>query len=222
MGTFLLSSVRYRINPLLIGESHVDWRTERGMGLGQDLTWRTEGRGYLGDVATYFLDDQKPVDDDEDTEAIDAESQRYRIRLRNTHHIGPRDYVLANLHYLSDEDILEDFFEDEYRRRRQPDNYVMYTHRGDNYAASMLMRGRMNDFYTSVNRLPEVSLSTMRQQAGDSEFYYEGETTASSLEKQWKDGSDKEDYSALRIDTLHTFSHPSKYLGFLTVTPRAG
>ena len=222
MGTFLLSSVRYRINPLLTGESHFDLRSERGLGLGQDLSWRTKGTGYLGDLTTYYLDDQSPVDDDEALDAAEVDSERYRLRLKHLQYLGQRSYVLTELHYLSDEDVREDFFEDEYRERRQVDNYAAYTHRGDKYTLGIMGRARLNDFYTTVTRLPEASLSILNQPVGDSTLYYEGETTASALEKEFADDSDEENYSAFRFDTLHTLSRPKKYFAFLNVTPRIG
>ncbi|MFC1462481.1 LPS-assembly protein LptD [Verrucomicrobiota bacterium] len=222
MGLFLLSSVRYRINPLTTGESHFDVRSKRGIGLGQDLGWRTKGLGYLGDLTMYYVDDQEPVAEDEGPETTDIDNQRYRVRFKHVQYLGRRAYLLTELHYLSDEDIREDFFEDEYRERSQVDNYVTYTYRGDSYTASLMGRARLNDFYTTVTRLPEASVSVLKLQIGDSFVYYEGETVASALEKEWEEESDEENYSAFRFDTLHMLSRPSKCLGFLNLTPRVG
>jgi len=222
MGTFLLSSVRYRIDPYTTGESHFDLRSKRGLGLGQDLSWRTKGLGYLGDLTTYYVDDQEPVADDEDPLTKDIDSQRYRVRLKHLQHVGRRSYILTELHYLSDAYIREEFFEDEYRERSQVDNYITYTYRGDSYTASIMGRGRLNDFYTTVTRLPEASLSILKTQMGNSSIYYEGETTASALERQYEKGAADEDYSSLRFDTAHMLSRPTKCMGFLNVTPRAG
>ena len=223
MGTFLLSSVRYRVNPGLKGETHFDVRSERGVALGQDFIWNFgKTLNHNGDIAFYRLDDQKPVDDDEDAETADIENSRYRFKIRHEYNPGPRDQLLLNAHYLSDTDVLEDFFEDEYRDRSQPDNFINYTRRGDSFTAGIIARGRLNDFYTTVNRLPECYLNIMRQRAGNTAFYYESETAFAALEKVWKKSSDNEDYDSLRFDTLHTISRPSKHFGFLNLIPRAG
>ncbi|MCK5849678.1 MAG: LPS-assembly protein LptD, partial [Kiritimatiellae bacterium] len=221
MGWFLLSACRYRINSYLTGETHFDVRTERGVAHGQDFRWGPKGDGdYIGDISIYMVDDQKPIDDDEDVESSDIDSDRYRVRLRHTHNMSDRDYIMLDADFLSDTDVMEDFFEDEYRDRNQPDNYMSYTHRGDRFTASMLMRGRLNDFYTSVNRLPEFSLDIMKQPIGGGSVYYESDTTVSFLEKVW-DSDDKDEYSTFRLDTLHGISHPMKHFGFLNVIPRA-
>ena len=222
MGWFLLSSCKYRINSSLIGETHFDVRTERGIAHGQDFSWAPkDGDKYIGDISVYMVDDQNPVDDDEDAESADIDSDRYRVRLRHTHNMSDRDYVMFDADFLSDTDFMEDFFEDEYRDRNQPDNYMSYMHRGDGFTASILARGRLNDFYTTVNRLPEFSLDVMKQPIGDGGFYYESDTTVSSLEKVWS-SDDNDDYSAFRFDTLHGISYPMKHFGFLNVIPRAG
>jgi lipopolysaccharide assembly outer membrane protein LptD (OstA) len=56
----------------------------------------------------------------------------------------------------------------------------------------------------------------------DSPIYYENETTAARLERVFPKGSDNKDYAAVRIDSNHMLSHPGRYFGFLSLTPRAG
>jgi hypothetical protein len=85
------------------------------------------------------------------------------------------------------------------------------------------VRGRLNDFYTSVERLPEAYLDVLRQEIGSSSVYYESQSTAGFLQKQWADDVTNEtDYSAFRFDTRHMFYRPQKFAGFLNVIPRAG
>lgn len=223
MGAFLLSSYRYRINSVLRGETHLDYRTERGVAVGQDLKWNDPDE-YLwnGKMQAYLLDDQKPIDDDEDAATQDIESQRYRFKIEHEHTIGDRDYLMLNADYLSDTDILEDFFEDDYRSESQPDNYIVYTYRADRYAVNLDVHKRLNDFYTDVDKLPELSMDLMRQQIFDSDFYYEGTTAGGFLEMLHEEGSTEDDYSSFRFDTSHTIYRPDRYLGFLNVIPRVG
>ena len=221
-GAFLLSSYRYRINPGMTGETHVDYRTERGVAGGQDFKWNTGENRHVGNLIGYVADDQEPMDKSDIAEGKDIDASRYRVRYHDQYVVSERDLVLARAHYLSDTDILEDFFEDEFRDERQPDNYASYTHRGDMYSASLVARMRLNDFYENVNRLPEASLDMYRQPIGESDFYYESRTAAGFLQRQFPDGSTEEDYDTLRIDSGHTFYYPDKYFGFLNFVPRAG
>jgi LPS-assembly protein len=223
MGTYVLTSYRYRISPMVKAETHLDYRSERGIGVGQDFKWRDPvASAWNGDLRLYYLDDDKPVDDDEDAATEDVDNQRYRVRFEHEQTFSYRDYALFKAHYLSDTDILEDFFDDEYREESIPDNYAVYTHRGDYNTFTVQARGRLNDFYNGLNRLPEVSYDFMRQPIGTSLFYYEGQTAGAYLERVFAEGSADDDYSSVRFDTKNTLYRPAKALGFLTLTPRVG
>lgn len=223
MGAFLLSSYKYRMSPSFRAETHADYRSRRGFAVGQDYKWRGTEGGWFGDLSVYYADDRRPVDDDEDPETADIKNDRYRIRLKHNQNMSDRDYMLMQVHYLSDTDILEDFFEDEYRESHQPENYLAYTHRGNRFAANLILRARLNDFYSNINRLPDCSLDFMRQQIGRSPLYYEGETAAAFLEKVYKASeTNEEDYSVYRVDASHMLYCPGRFFGFLNMIPRAG
>lgn len=222
MGFFALTSLRYRINPLLRGVTHVDYRSKRGVGLGQDIKWNREGFGD-GMLRFYYIEDRDPLDDRDDPVASQIEAERYRVRLEHEVSLSDRDHLLIQANYLSDTDILEDFFEDEYRLSHQPENYISYSHRGDRYTVGVEVQARLNDFYSNVNRVPEVSLNIMRQQIGDSFFYYESESAASYLERVYAVGlTNVSDYSAFRLDSAHKVYRPARAMGFLNLVPRVG
>ena len=221
MGAFLLNSYRYRLSPTLRGETHLDYRTERGLGVGQDISWDREG-SYHGGVSLYYADDDKPLSPGEDPAIKDVGSDRYRVLVQHSHNYSAKASLLVEANYLSDTDILEDFFEDEYQRSSQPENYAVYAHREDSYVVHVTVQPRLNDFYEHVNRLPEVSIDFNRQQIGDSRFYYDGQTAGGSFSRLWPDGSLSEDYSTFRVDTEHELFYPTKIFRFLTLVPRIG
>ncbi|MFC1497096.1 LPS-assembly protein LptD [Verrucomicrobiota bacterium] len=221
MGVFLLGSYRYRLNPVLKAETHLDYRTKRGVAVGQDLKWRHKKNGS-GKLNLYYADDQNPDADHSDRENEDLENDRYRIRLTHDWNLSWKDYVLLKANYLSDIHILEDFFDKEYRKNVQPENYFSYTHREDSFTAGVYMGGRLNDFYSSVNRMPECSIDFVRQQLGESAFYYEGQAAAASLALVREKDSTDDEYSAFRLDSSHMVFRPTRYFGFLNVIPRCG
>jgi lipopolysaccharide assembly outer membrane protein LptD (OstA) len=221
MGGYLLNSYRYRLNATLRGETHLDYRTRRGLAAGQDFSWERSGV-YHGGVSFYYADDDEPLAAGEDPAIKDITADRYRVRLQHSHSYNAKGSLLVEANYLSDTDILEDFFEDEYRSSSQPENYAVYAYREDSYVAHVAVRPRLNDFYAHVDRLPEVSIDLSRQQIGDSRFYYEGQTAAANLSRLWPEGSTSEDYSTIRVDSEHTVLYPAKVFRFLTLTPRVG
>ncbi len=231
LGTYMLTSYKYRMSPIFRGETHVDYMSERGVAFGQDIKWGlSEGiplfglkRGAgNGDIETYFINDQKPIDSDEDAATADIEESRHRILLRNNYSFTARDYTMLNASYMSDTDVLEDFFEDEYRVYHTPDNFFIYGHNGDEYTISLAARFRLNDFFDGINKLPELSVDFMPQQIGGTDFFYEGRTAMANLEQVYDVGkTNKQDYSVFRFDTWHEISRPEKFFGFLNVIPRA-
>ena len=161
--------------------------------------------------------------DDDDDPAKDIDNSRYRVLLKQAYAFTGKDNVLLRGEYLSDIDLREDFFEKEHRGSVVPENYLSYTHREDGFSINGLVLGRLNDFYSTVNRMPELSLDIMPQQMGNTRLFYQGRTAVAALERTYSEGTaSDEDYSALRFDTDHTIYSPGKYFGFLNITPRLG
>ncbi len=219
-GAYLLSSYRHRLSPHLQAEHRLDYRTERGLAVGEDLKWKVED-GF-GDLSLYYLDDDKPMPDDRPLDAALIESERYRMRLRHTQGFDERTQMRLQLEYVSDLTVRRDFFEREYRRARQPENYLALAHRREDFTVTALANMRLNDFYSNVNRLPEVSLDVFRRQLANSSVYYESESSVSGLERVWPEDSGDEDYSAFRLDTSHMLYQPRQLDGWLNLIPRAG
>lgn len=220
MGAYLYSSYYYRINPALTAKHHIDYRSKRGFAVGEDLEWNT-GSG-IGELGLYYLNDDNPMDEDEEFAGYNIDSQRYRIHFEHSQTFNPRTLLLLQANYLSDPLIIKDFFDREYRNERQPETYASLSHRSDLFTVTALANTRLNDFYSNVNRLPEVSLDFMRTQLGDSSFYYESQTTVAQLEKVFEKDSTSDDYSTMRFDTRQIFYQPRRYMGWLNLVPRAG
>lgn len=219
-GAYLLSSYRHRLSPNLRAEHRLDYRTERGLAVGEDLRWNMEN-GF-GDLSLYYLDDDKPMPDDSPLGAEQIESERYRLRLRHTQGFGERTQMLLQLEYVSDREVRRDFFDREYRRATQPENYLSLAHRREGFTVTALANIRLNDFYSNVNRLPEVSLDVFRRQLGNSSVYYESKSAVAGLERVWAEDAGNEDYSAFRLDSSHMLYQPRQLAGWLNVIPRAG
>ena len=223
-GAFLLTAYNYPLDDVWDTRTAVDLRSERGVALGEDLSWRDPAGRYSGALRLYWADDQKPWRNEQ--QRLERENlideNRYWIRLLDRHNVSDRDYLISTLNYLSDPWMLDDFFDDEYQRNVQPENRVTLTHRGDRYSAGLELNLRLNDFYSNVNRLPEAFLNVNRQQILSSPFYYEGENTASYLERVFpKKDEEHEDYDVFRVDTYHKVTVPFQAFRFLSIVPRA-
>lgn len=224
MGVYLLSGYNYRLIPgYLKATTHVDLRSKRGLAGGQDFDWSNIGGGGSGSAEFYIADDLDAEDDHPDEyDSGEVTQSRYRARVYHRQPLSMEDYLLAEFNYLNDPYVISDFFESEYRQHREPENYVSYVHHEDNFAAGVMMRTRLNDFYTVVERLPEVTLDFTRQEIPDSPFYFESHSSATILQKVWAEDEGQDDYSATRLDSQNLIYYPGNYFGFLSVIPRAG
>jgi len=210
--------------------------TEKYMGALEDEPWafgmrspdrweksaEEEEDQWSGDLITYYTYDLWPDEGKSHDYPIPAD--RYRMRLTHNQNIDEHDYFMAQLNYVSDPYLIEQFFREEYKTDPEPDNYLVLGRRGQYYSASLLGRQRFNDFYTVVDRLPEATLDFTRQQIWDSPFYYEGQHTAAYLSKEWEKNlaTNNSNYSAFRLDTPNMIYYPTKQFGFLNIIPRAG
>ncbi|NCD34771.1 MAG: hypothetical protein EOL87_15315 [Spartobacteria bacterium] len=222
-GAYLLSSYNTRINDGVESSTHLDYRSERGFAGGQDFHWETPN--MRGKIKAYYANDNSPYENDDDlTDAEKAliDSDRYRIQFEHSQDLTERDYVIAQANYVSDPEFLSDFFRGEYEDEVVPENQISYTHRADNYTFGILLNGRLNDFYESIERLPEVSLDIRRQPLSDSGIYYESQNTATYLKKEYSVLNDTDSYDTFRADTRHLLLYPKRFFGFLNVTPGIG
>jgi hypothetical protein len=222
MGAFLLTTTKYWIKPGLRGVTELDYRSKRGPGVGQELGWFTGTNGGKGKIYGYYANDQGAKSDDHYTTGPQVDEQRYRLRLQQNSTFSDRDYFLSDMNYLSDRYVMEDFFNKEHRTSYQPQNYAVYTHRGEDMTLGVGLYKRFNDFFTAVDRLPDVTLDMNRQQLGDSPFYYDSRSSATYLQRLFDEVENQDDYSAGRVDTAHMVYWPTRHFGFLNVTPRAG
>ncbi len=234
-GAFLLSTYKFRLIDLGDGDrvesrTHLDYRTERGPAIGEDLVWQAgpPGERSEGFVSVYYLDDDRPMDADYDRDPMRdlVEEDRYRFTVRHDAFLSPRDRLLVRASYLSDSYLLEDFYHEEYRRLVQPDNFATYTHVGDDHVAGLGVYRRLNKFYDSVNRLPDAWFDVLRTEIGDSPVYYESQSRGGWIERAFADYDNPSnmpaaDYDTMRFDTRHAFYLPQTLFGFLNVVPRA-
>lgn len=154
---------------------------------------------------------------------------RYEFKLSNVTHITNRLDFRGQIDVISDYNFLNDFFSNRYRSELEPPTFLSLEQQFDRFTASIYSTLRVNDFYTTVERLPEMRLDFQRQELF-ANLYYQGETTGGYYRTKWRDfdrdtiyGNRKtpKDYDAFRFDSLHMFYYPIKLFN-INIIPRAG
>ncbi|MDK2857866.1 MAG: LPS-assembly protein [Verrucomicrobiota bacterium] len=207
-------------------KTHLDLYSKRGVGLGQDLRWITpHGKGK---IETYYIHDSDPTKDrDDPARRRLVDSDRYRIKVQHREQMDDKTYFSTKLNWLSDPDVTDDFFKDEFRHEANPENYAVLQHSADDYAVGLRVDQRLNDFYTTVNRRPQLSFDSYRRQLGETPFHFESENNVGFFEEVNAETNlppvlRGDNYRSARLDTYNRLFLPLRFNDFLNVIPRAG
>ncbi len=239
-GAYMLGGYVYNIyrsphenGPKLDGTTRLDYRTKRGVAVGQNLRWDLKEYGR-GRFESYYAWDQDPPDRRRDRNWMsDVDDNRYRFRLFHEADITPRDQFILRGTVNSDSEMRHDFFERENRGESTPMNFVSLAHREHTWAAGAMVSGPLNDFYAGVARLPEGWLNIVPQPLFGTGLNYESQTRAGILNRDAAryDRALREfmyypgswaDYDLTRVDTAHRVTAPVKIGDAVSVVPRAG
>lgn len=216
-GPFLRTTYDWYLNPYLDGTLNLDAFEKRGIGFGPDFNYDAGLIGQ-GTLSGYYIRDQEP-----DTDSTGAEINRDRHRISFSHRATLRTNLTATVvvREQSDPYVIRDFFESEYRHNPQPQSFLELDQHWSNWSLNLLARPQLNDFYQTVERLPDVKLNGIRQQVGASPLFYESDSSIGYFRFRPADGLGT-NYAAVRADSYHQLLLPKTFFGWLNVTPRAG
>ncbi len=224
-GYFVLTKKKFKVydypntDVTLMG----DYYSKRGPGGGVRIEAATDDSktdAFVYGVYDSDVDDRKG--------RFDYDSHRYDIYVTHLNHLTPRLDFRGRFEALSDQEFLHDFFRTREDENPQPATYAALEYQFDRFSVSALARPRVNDFFSVVERLPELRLDVPRQELLYN-IYYQGSTTFNYFRMKWRDydhprsngGQDIDDYETARFDSLHMFYYPFK-LGPVNIIPRAG
>ena len=220
-GPSLLTQVTFPITEDIRARFRLDYRGRRGVAVGLDSTM-----DYFNDsqarLKTYYLQDQNPNLNETNIPRKDVPTGRYRVSLADTTNFTDDIYGLANLTKLSDQYVMQDFFQGEFRIDPVPDNVLAVTKTDPFYTLTAIERFQANQFFTTTERQPEVVLDIKRHGLFGGPIFYEGETGFANLRLQFPQGLGFENYGTDRLDTFHQLTFPNTYFGWLSIVPRVG
>jgi hypothetical protein len=222
-GPSLLTRVTFPITDDIKGRLRLDYRSRRGLAVGLDADTRYgENKRSFARLSTYFLRDSDPNINRTSIPREPISQGRYRVSLQDRTFFTDDIYGTVNVTKLSDQFVLEDFFQGEFRLDPQPDNVVTVTKSHPIYTLTAITRFQANDFFETTTRLPEIVLDINRTPLFGSPIFYEGETGLANLRRQFPDGALEQNYGTLRFDSFHQLLYPNTYFGWLSVVPRIG
>lgn len=223
-GPFVLGTYTWWYNEQLDGVFHLDYREKRGPGIGPDVNYNLGPWGQ-GTFRYYYTHDRDP---EADELGVAIPEDRQRVWFSYSANPATNLYLKSLVRYESDLAVVRDFFEGEYRRNPQPNTYFEANKFWQNFSLDAYVQPRLNNFLETVERLPDIRLTGLRQQIGETPFYYESETSAGYYRRLFAENTGilgplpGPDYEAARADTFHQVLLPQTFFGWLNVTPRVG
>ncbi len=216
-GPFALGTYHHAFTTNFSTDLHLDYRQLRGVGAGPDFHYDA-GRWGEGEFKFYYAHDDRAG-----TNALGAALDNDRHRLSFSHRVEIRTNltVKAVVREQSDAFLVRDFIEHEYRRNTQPSSFLEVNQLWSNWSLNFLAQPRINDFFETVERLPDVKLTGFRQQVGVTPLYYESESSVGYFRHEFADNV-ANSFAAGRADTYHQIVLPQNFFGWLNVTPRVG
>jgi lipopolysaccharide assembly outer membrane protein LptD (OstA) len=216
-GPYLLSAYHFQLSEQIAGAVDLDYRVKRGFGGGPQLRYDLDRWG-TGEFKYYYLHDEDPGYDPQDQPI-----REYRQRLSFFHQAELATNLTAKVvvQRQSDAQVTRDFMEAEYKENPQPSTFLEVNQAWSNFSLDLLAQPRLNPFYETIERLPDLRLTGLRQQIGASPLYYESDSSVGYFQHRYPDGVTN-DFGALRADTYHQVLVPWVFGGWLNLTPRVG
>lgn len=222
-GPSLLTQVTVPVYDDIKARVRLDYRLRRGVAFGfePEITYGTDDSSFAR-LITYFIEDQNPELNRTTLRRGAIGTSRYRVSLQDKTQFTSDIYGIVDITKLSDAFVMQDFYQNEFRLNPVPDNVIALTKTDPIYTLTGIARFQANAFFQQTERLPEVVLDVKRTPILGGPIFYEGETGAADLIRNFPSGSGLADYESWRLDTFHQLLYPNTYFGWLSIVPRAG
>lgn len=229
-GAFLLTAYSFPLTSGVTATARAEWRQDFGPSVGLDLNMRygKNDRSYGALKSDYVFETKEVRTVEAPGEPAETRTtNRYRVSFQQRLFLTDDIYATADINLLSDVDFLEDFYPGQFRVDPQPDNVLSLTKWDEFYTMNLIARWQMNDFQDVTERLPEAVIDFKQSRFFGLPVNYSGETGVANLRRTFSNDpsfgqTEYPDYNAVRFDTFHQLSLPTKLFGWLTVNPRVG
>jgi len=218
-GAYLLTAWRYYFHEWSRGYVHLDWREKKGFAQGVDYKYKF---GYFGKglARLYYTHEDHETTIEEQEAGHSISDDRWRAQLRHKWQIDKDTLAVGEFNRISDRLFIKDYyFNEEYEIESEPETYLSVVRTRPDYTLSLYTRVRIDDFFTVVEKLPEVKMDIRSQRLRNTNFYYKSTTSLAMLQKKFSDTELEPKLRANRVHTDQEISYLAKLFRFLTFNP---
>jgi lipopolysaccharide assembly outer membrane protein LptD (OstA) len=216
-GAFSLNRYHWNVSTNLAMTFDADVRQRRGLAGGPGIAYDL-GRFGIGEARLYLAQDEDPF---RTALMIPVREDRRLFSFRHIYTNASGLTVKGRVEEQNDALVYRDFFEGEFRRDPQPRTFGEINQAWRNWSLNLLVQPQVNPFFQTIERLPDIRLTGLRQELGESPLYYEGESSFAHL--RFRPGMlGGFDYGGIRADSYHQVTLPVNWFGWLNVAPRVG
>lgn len=220
-GAFVLNRYRYIFNHNLQMKLHLDYRELRDLAWGVDFKYKMPDYGE-GLLRTYYMNERFITSDRiwDVRPTPTVETERYKVEWRHKWNIDERTNFIGQYYKLSDNFILQEYFEREYDEDPSPDTFFILTRALTAGTLSLTAEPRVNRFETDVEVLPGATYTLSSLEIFDTNFYLSNTTSAEQL--FLKDPSPNPNTRrTFRVHSDNELGYPTK-VSFIEVRPFTG
>ena len=221
-GAFLLTQYTFLYGDHTIARYRIDLRSKRGIGGGVDFIsqrhrWNQQNFGTL---SLYAVNDSDNSTNVAGSQRFPVPSNRYRVNFKHRVYLPGPDvstwYLDFDINKISDIHFYEDFFFNDFRTDREPDNQVSLVHTNEAYVATLMAKFKANNFYRTTTRLPELSIDFTRRPLWGSGVFHQGTISAGLYNEVV---GNQEQAELLRLQTLGLIGLPAVLADPLATAP---
>lgn len=184
----------------------VDMRLKRGWGVGGELTYSSESalgtgeghlRGYwINETYTKNGEDWRRSREDNEyrgndwgnnpnySPALYANKDRYMVEWWHRQRFNDNFDLRMQTHWFSDRDFYKEYFRNEWVEQQDKRTNASLRYIGDLFQTEMVVQGRLNDFRTETEYMPEWRFNLPGVKLGPLPLYVDSSTRAGLIRKR--------------------------------------
>ncbi|MFH1023809.1 MAG: hypothetical protein V1809_10545 [Planctomycetota bacterium] len=215
-GDYVLTDLSFDVDAERRVTLNTDWRELRGYAGGLDFAY-TEGDDIQGLVDTYWAPETRK---DRDGTLL-GKDRRSRYYFQHRQNVIDRLKVTAEGEFLSDRNVLYEYFESRYYDGKPVESYIHANYNREEYGAGLLGKFRVNRFQTDVETAPGLRFDVPYYPVEGTGAYLSSRNGVANLRKKYDESLVLSDERTVRADSVQEVYRPFN-VGCVSVNPSGG